>query len=296
MLWNSIRKGKIIIIKKKRLLRRAPFTHAYREWKRGGIWNVPEHKRSWENGFSFQSAIRIYRGLDDCGFGGCVYICPLSSTQFLSLSFLNYTLNRVGRKFNSQPSQKKRQQVDKSSKANTSGRRMQPTKTKEERNSNDCMSPCSQFLWQSLTPSSLSNNKHKKVESRKKNRLDFGVIFRRLPSIRQLSWLACKFLSFLFLFFGRPGPEFLVRNDNGSGQGEKGSDIFTSLREPDTWNGGMLGVGWCFFIFKWIPGSKSATEIKAVAESKGREEGGECNEMSRDRSSFRRKRTMEEKN
>jgi hypothetical protein len=25
-----------------------------------------------------------------------------------------------------------------------------------------------------------------------------------------------------------------------------------------------------FFIFKWIPGSKSATEIKAVAESKGR--------------------------
>lgn len=51
-----------------------------------------------------------------------------------------------------------------------------------------------------------------------------------------------------------------------------------------------------FFYFKWIPGSKSATEIKAVAESKGREEGGECNEMSRDRSSFRRKRTMEEKN
>jgi hypothetical protein len=40
-----------------------------------------------------------------------------------------------------------------------------------------------------------------------------------------------------------------VRNDNGSGQGEKGSDIFTSLREPDTWNGGDVGCRLMFFYF-----------------------------------------------
>ncbi len=86
-----------------------------------------------------------------------------------------------------------------------------------------------------------------------------------------------------------------MRNDNGSGQGEKGSDIFTSLREPDTWNGGLLGVGGCFLFLNGFQAANQLRKLKLSQRAKG-EEGGEWNEMSRDRSSFPSKRTMEEKN